>query len=105
MFHANADKVSSVKKWIAHSDGFAKGQLTVNQGAYEALLAGATSLLAVGVTEVKGEFDKDDIVQVLSPAGEEFAVGRIGVDSDKARTMLGKKGERPLIHYDYLYIF
>jgi glutamate 5-kinase len=105
MFHANADKVSSVKKWIAHSDGFAKGQLKVNQGAYDALLAGATSLLAVGVTEVMGEFDKDDIVQVISPGGEEFAVGRVGVDSDKARSMIGKKGERPLIHYDYLYIF
>ena len=81
-----------------------KGQLKVNEGAYEALKAGATSLLAVGVTEVKGEFDKDDIVQVISPDGEAFAVGRIGFDSNKAQSMLGKKGERPLIHYDYLYI-
>ena len=104
-FMANQKKASGVKKWIAHSDGFAKGQLKVNQGAYDALLAGATSLLAVGVTEVMGEFDKDDIVQVISPGGEEFAVGRVGVDSDKARSMIGKKGERPLIHYDYLYIF
>ncbi len=104
MFHANAEKVSSVKKWIAHSEGFAKGQIKVNEGACEALSAGATSLLAVGVIEVIGEFDKDDIVQVLTADGEPFAVGRVGVDSEKARAMLGKKGERPLIHYDYLYI-
>lgn len=106
LFHANAEKVSSVKKWIAHSDDFAKGRLAVNQGAYDVLVgSNATSLLAVGVTAVEGEFDKDDIVQVLSPAGDVFAVGRVAVDSDKAIAMIGKKGERPLIHYDFLYIF
>ena len=29
--------ISPVKKWIAHSEGFAKGELHVNEGAYEAL--------------------------------------------------------------------
>lgn len=106
LFHANADKVSSVKKWIAHSEGFAKGTIMVNQGAYEAMRGDdAVSLLAVGVTDVQGDFEKDDIVQVLSPEGDVFAVGRIAVDSDKARSIIGKKGERPLIHYDFLYIF
>ena len=94
-----------MKKWIAHSEGFAKGRIIVNQGAYDVLISdNASSLLAVGVTEIDGEFDKDDIVQVISPSGEAFAVGRVAVDSDKARAMIGKKGERPLIHYDFLYI-
>lgn len=106
MFHANTESVSSVKKWIAHSEGFAKGRITVNAGACEALKAdNATSLLAVGVTAIEGEFDKDDIVQVLSPDGEAIAVGRIAMDSEKARTIIGHKGERPLIHYDFLYVF
>ena len=30
--------VSSVKKWIAHSEGFAKGEIHINRGAEEALL-------------------------------------------------------------------
>mgnify|MGYP002559539046 CR=1 FL=1 len=30
--------ISQVKKWIAHSEGFAKGELHINEGAYEALL-------------------------------------------------------------------
>lgn len=105
MFHANTESVSSVKKWIAHSEGFAKGRIFVNEGAQEVLMSdNASSLLAVGVTQIEGEFDKDDIVQVVAPSGEAFAVGRVAVDSDKAREMIGKKGERPLIHYDYLYI-
>lgn len=106
MFHANSDTISGVKKWIAHSDGFAKGKVKVNQGAYDALIAGnASSLLAVGVTEIEGDFDKDDIVQVISPDDVVFAVGRVSVDADKARSVIGKRGERPLIHYDFLYIF
>lgn len=106
LFHANTESVSSVKKWIAHSEGFAKGRITVNAGACEALKDdNATSLLAVGVISIDGEFDKDDIVQVLSPEGDTFAVGRVAVDSEKARTMIGKKGERPLIHCDFLYVF
>lgn len=107
VFHANeAPPVSSVKKWIAHSEGFAKGEIRVNEGAYEALTsAHATSVLAVGVTEVKGDFEKDDLVLIVSPDGETFAVGRIAVSSARARELMGKKGSRPLVHYDYLYIY
>ena len=40
--------VSSVKKWIAHSEGFAKGEIYINQGAEKALSSSqATSLLLV----------------------------------------------------------
>ena len=59
--------VSSVKKWIAHSEGFAKGEIHINKGAEEALLAPkATSLLLVGVTQVVGDFEKDDIVRIVN---------------------------------------
>ena len=47
--------VSSVKKWIAHSEGFAKGEIHINRGAEEALLGPkATSILLVGVTRIIG---------------------------------------------------
>ncbi len=36
LFAASARPASGVKKWIAHSDSFAKGMLTVNDGAAEA---------------------------------------------------------------------
>ncbi len=95
--------VSSLKKWIAHSDGFAKGALHVNQGALDALLkGGAVSLLPVGVTRVEGEFEKDDIVRIVSPSGEQVGLGRVAADSDRARQVVGEKGARALIHYDYL---
>ena len=99
------EPVSSVKKWIAHSDGFAKGEIRINQGAYDALMSSqASSLLPVGVVAVDGDFEKDDIVRVLAPDGRQFAVGRTSYDSDEARAAIGKQGLRPVIHYNYLYI-
>ncbi|MDR2886129.1 MAG: glutamate 5-kinase, partial [Rikenellaceae bacterium] len=98
-------EVSSLKKWIAHSEGFAKGALHINQGAYDALLREkAISLLPVGVCAVDGEFEKDDIVRILAPDGAQIGLGRVSADSARARQVAGQKGARALVHYDYLYL-
>ena len=97
--------MSGVKKWIAHSDGFAKGEIHINEGAYGALQQPkATSLLYVGVSEINGEFEKDDIVKIVAPGGKVIGVGKVSAESAKARAMIGRKGARPLIHYDYLHL-
>ena len=62
------------------------------------------SILAVGVTAVEGDFERDDIVRILSPEGAPLGVGRISCDSATARRNLGRKGLKPLIHCDYLYL-
>ena len=97
--------VSSVKKWIAHSEGFAKGEIHINKGAEEALLAPkATSLLLVGVTQVVGDFEKDDIVRIVNGEGKLLGVGCAGYGSEEARALIGSRDLKPLVHYDYLYI-
>ena len=96
---------SGVKKWIASSEGFAKGILRIDQGAAEAVRASkAASILAVGVTAVEGDFERDDLVRILSPDGAQLAVGRISCDSGTARRNIGRKGLKPLVHCDYLYL-
>jgi glutamate 5-kinase len=98
-------KTSSVKKWIAHSDGFAKGQIYINEGAKEALLGDkAISLLPVGVVKIAGEFEADDIVKIMDENGFHIGVGKISCDSEEARSQIGKKQTKPIIHYDYLYL-
>ena len=100
-----AQPVSSVKKWIAHSEGFAKGEIHINKGAEEALLAPtATSLLLVGVTQVVGDFEKDDIVRIVNEEGRLLGVGCAGYGSEEARALIGSRDRKPLVHYDYLYI-
>lgn len=97
--------VSSVKKWIAHSEGFAKGEVHINKGAEEALLGPkATSILLVGVTRIAGEFEKDDIVKIINEAGVQLGVGCAGYDSSEAVGLIGKRDIKPLVHYDYLYL-
>lgn len=103
-FMANQKKASGVKKWIAHSESFAKGYVVLNEGAAEALASKASSVLLVGITEVGGEFAKGDIVKILNQEKEELGVGIAQYDSDKARENIGKKGQRAFIHYDYLYL-
>jgi glutamate 5-kinase len=97
-------KASAIKKWIAHSEGFAKGEIHINEGCFEALNKKATSLLPVGITRIEGGFEKGDIVRIFNPAGEQIGVGKTQYGSETARDVIGKKGERPLVHYDYLYL-
>lgn len=104
-FRASSESVSSIKKWIAHSQGFAKGELHVNAQAAQALTGErAVSVLPVGVTDVKGEFEKDDIVNIFDATGKWIGVGKMQYDSNKAREVIGLRNHKPLIHYDYLYI-
>ena len=104
-FVANSKGASSVKKWIAHSDDFAKGEIHINKGAVEALIGEkANSLLFVGITKIKGEFEKDDIVKIIDNNGKQLGVGKVQFDSQKATSLIGAKGHRPLVHYDYLYL-
>lgn len=104
-FVASTDEVSSVKKWIAHSKGFAKGEIHVNENAAKALTGEkAVSLLPIGATSIVGDFEKDDIVKIMDHLGLSLGIGKVQYDSDKAREMLGKKNQKPLVHCDYMYL-
>jgi len=61
-------------------------------------------VLFVGVTEIKGNFEEDDIVKIIDDKGVQIGIGKTQYDSEKARQLIGQKGQRPLVHYDYLYL-
>lgn len=104
-FVSSTGEVSSVKKWIAHSEGFAKGEIHVNENAAKALIGEkAVSLLPIGATEIVGDFEKDDIVRIFDHNRSLLGIGRVQCDSDKARTLLGRKNQKPFVHCDYLYL-
>jgi len=104
LFVPSKKEISSIKKWIAHSEDFAKGVVQVNAGAEEALLdeSKASSLLFVGVSRIEGEFEEGDIVKIISENGCSIGVGKVQYDSETARRLTGKKGHKPFVHYDYL---
>lgn len=104
-FIPSDEPVSSVKKWIAHSEGFAKGELHINEQATQILASDkAVSILPVGITAIEGEFEKDDIVRIINFEGNPIGVGKANCDSTQAREAMGKHGKKAVVHYDYLYI-
>ncbi len=104
-FVAAKVKKNSVKKWLSHSDTFARGAVYVNKGAREALLSDkVTSLLMIGVTKLEGNFKRGDIIRILDEDGNGLGLGKSMYDSKKAEQIIGEKQSKPLIKYDYLVI-
>jgi glutamate 5-kinase len=104
-FVAGTKRETGVKKWLSHSDTFAKGAVVINSGAREALLGDkATSLLMIGITTVKGVFRSGDIVRIVDEEGHNLGLGTCKYDSKKAEQNIGKKSNKPFIHYDYMVI-
>jgi glutamate 5-kinase len=93
------------KKWIAHSENYSKGEVTINEGAEKALLSDKiTSLLPIGILSINGDFLKGDIIRIVSPSGKRLGLGKAEHNATIAREKIGLSGQKPLVHYDYLYI-
>ena len=101
-FVANHKKETGVKKWISHSGAFARGAVTINAGAREALTKEKSSLLMVGITRVHGYFEKGDVVSILAEDGTRIGLGKSHYDSNITEQNIGKKMPRPFIHYHFL---
>ncbi|MCC9138371.1 glutamate 5-kinase [Pontibacter silvestris] len=94
------------KKWVAHSDNYTKGEVYVNEGAKEALHSTeVTSLLPVGIIKVTGNFSKGDVIRIRDEHGEKIGLGKAEYGSTKANERIGMNNQKPLVHYNYLYLF
>lgn len=98
--------VSNVKKWLAHHEDEYKGTVVVNAGAEAALRSKEqiSSLLPVGVTAVHGEFEKGDLIRIVNEKEEAIGLGLAQYSAKEAQDYLGEQGQKPLVHYDYLYV-
>ena len=98
------------KQWLAgHLQ--CHGQVTIDDGAARALTAAGKSLLPIGVLEVKGEFQRGDVVACFDNVGREIARGLANYSSAQSRliarrptaeieSVLGFIEEPELIHRD-----
>ncbi len=100
-------KAKSVKRWIGHAGGYTSGSVYLNEGACQALTGSdkASSLLPVGITRVEGDFERGDIVSLHDESGRSFGLGKVQYDAQTANELAGQQGQKPLVHYDYLYLF
>lgn len=105
LFLPSDQGLKTVKRWIAHSESFAKGHITINQGAIDALLSdNAISLLPIGVIDTEGEWEEGDLIKIIDAEGKIIGIGKASMGSREVAESMGKRGHHPVVHYDYLYI-
>jgi glutamate 5-kinase len=101
LFRPSETPLSDRKGWLAHAL-LPKGSITIDAGAERALLDQGASLLAVGVHQVEGDFNRRDAVRLLSLDGRELARGLCAMDSDELQERKGQRGL--VVHRDHLVI-
>ena len=98
------------KLWIAFAVG-SNGTIVVDDGARRALLERGVSLLAAGVSGVKGSFEVDDAVEIAGLDGQVFAKGLVRLGAVGLRAVAGRRtGDLPegmpheVVHRDDLVV-
>lgn len=81
------------RRWIAYA-ATVKAALVVNKGAERALTGQQASLLPAGVLEVRGDFERGDVVSILDESEQEFARGIVNYSSAEARKISGKHSKQ-----------
>jgi glutamate 5-kinase len=85
LFVAREQRYSSFKLWLRYAKP-SRGTIVVDGGAARALREEGTSLLPVGVVEVRGEFDQGDAVEVVEVRRD----GGNGVELGEGELLIGK---------------
>ncbi len=92
-FHPQQGRVSSFKLWLKYAKP-THGSLTVDEGAERALRERGTSLLPVGIVDVKGEFSAGDAVEVRPAAGgRPIGKGIVNYSAAELRRIKGMKSD------------
>lgn len=79
------------RQWIAHAIRD-DGAIIIDEGAETALKEGK-SLLPVGITDVKGDFDKGDTVRIENEEGAVLARGLVAYRASDAYRLIGAQSE------------
>jgi glutamate 5-kinase len=101
LFHATGKRRPTRLLWLAHATE-PQGTLVLDDGAVHALTHRRASLLAAGVTGVDGTFGAGDPVDIAGPDGVAVARGLVNFDSAELPRLLGRRGEREVVHRDAL---
>lgn len=111
---AEQTPLAARKQWLA-GQSIVRGRLTLDNGAVRVLKEQGRSLLAVGVTDVAGDFQRGEIVICQDGEGREIARGLVNYDAAETRKIMGRPSsqhaellgyvdEPELIHRDNLII-
>ncbi len=90
LFLARSRRLTSRKHWIAFTLR-ARGAVTLDNGAVEALVHKGRSLLATGILDISGQFEAGDPVSCTNKEGKEFAKGLVNFSAEILTRIKGLK--------------
>ena len=92
LFQPSADKLEARKRWMLSAmspTASNTGEVFVDAGAASALETAHSSLLPAGVHEVKGQFQRGDIIYIVGMEGRRIACGIANYASEDVARILG----------------
>ncbi len=92
-FTATGNRLESRKRWMLSGIG-SRGEVVVDDGAANAVTARNRSLLPAGVTAVRGNFARGDVVAILDPSGRRIATGICNYDSQEVVRLKGVRSSQ-----------
>ena len=101
-FLPTADRVESRRRYLL-SRLQARGRIVVDAGAARALEHDGKSLLPAGVVRVEGEFQRGDVVRIVTAEGRDLASGSVNYSSAEIEQVRGQRSGRiaELLGYEY----
>jgi len=113
-FPPQTSKMESRKRWLL-SGLASKGKVVADKGAETAIKGQNKSLLPAGIREVKGDFQRGDILDILDEQGNQIGCGVSnyssadlaiikGAHSDQILTLLGHSYGDEIIHRNNMVI-
>jgi len=93
LFDPGSARMAGRKRWIAFFHR-PRGQITVDRGAAGALRFRGSSLLAIGVKSVAGDFERGDPVSILDEEGLEIARGLVNYPAPQLRLICGRRSDQ-----------
>lgn len=102
LFTPTTTKLESRKRWML-SGLSTKGNLTIDNGAAKALKRQKRSLLAAGIKQIEGEFQRGDIVNICESDGARIGCGITNYSSADIKVIKGAHSKNivTLLNYDY----
>jgi glutamate 5-kinase len=78
------------KLWIAFALPMS-GTIVVDDGARRALVERKRSLLPAGIVGVRGDFEREDAVEIVDPTGKVFAKGLVRLSAIELKAAAGRR--------------
>ena len=102
LFPAATTKMESRKRWML-SGVCCRGQLIADDGAARAIAQNGKSLLPAGIREVRGDFQRGDVLEVLNLSGKVLGTGIANYSSRDFAIIKGKHSDAilQLLGYEY----